>query len=236
MYYILKFNLQKTEGILPNEKEVLSVHPSKTYERVIKDAMKFSFNNDNDKLPIVDWKLVDDGKRFLHIKDGKFEGFPKPVVWLQLEDEIDIEDSDNWVDALNSDYNLKIDGINMDEPFYFQDHNGYSKVESAEWLADEIWDTLQETIADMEDNQSDKLSDDAEITRQRSNDNERIVLTVIIKSSDRNFVFTWFFESEDDLANFEFYNNEYSDSDGCTCTEENPMIYTIHSLICRDGE
>jgi uncharacterized protein (DUF608 family) len=80
------------------------------------------------------------------------------------------------------------------------------------------------------------LSDDAEITRQRSNDNERIVLTVIIKSSDRNFVFTWFFESEDDLANFEFYNNEYSDSDGCTCTEENPMIYTIHSLICRDGE
>jgi len=221
---------------MPTMTDVMAAHPNKSYEEVVKDAMRFSFNNDNDLLPIVNWKLIDDGKESLQFKSDEMMGYPKPVIWLHLEDEVDIEDPDNWVDALSSDYVIEIEGVNMDEPFYFQDHNGYSKVESAEWLADELWESLQSSIANMEDNQVNNLSDKFLITRQRSDEDEGIALSSVIKSDEKEFVFTWFFEGEEALADFEFYNNEYSDSDGCSCAEENAMLYMIHQLCCQGEE
>lgn len=232
MYYILKFNLQNSEGRIPSKVDVLSVFPNSEYEQVLKESLEFSFHNDNNLLSVVDWKLVDDGINSLQLDGDEIVGHPQPTIWLHLEDEVDIEDSDIWEDALSSDYALKIEGINTDEPYYFQDHNGYSKVESAEWLADEIWETLQETIADMEDDQMNKVTDDTLITRQRSVEEESIVLSAIIKNGNLDFIFKWFFESDEALANFDFYNNEYSDSNGFACAEENYMVYKIHRLIC----
>jgi hypothetical protein len=236
MYYILKYNLQKSEGGFPNAADVSAKFPNKDCEQVLKESMKFSFNNDNGLLPVVDWKMVDEGLASFQISNGDIEGYPQPVIWLHLEDEVDMDDNDAWADALSSDYVLSIEGINEDSPFYFQDHNGYSKVESAEWLADEIWESLQETIANMEDDQSDDLSEDVEITRRKSHDDEGIALSAIIKNDDKEFVFSWFFESEDAISDFEYYNNEYSDSDGCAYAEGNAMIYRIHRLICQGNE
>ena len=236
MYYILKFNLQKSEGRFPSKAEVLSVFPNSVYGQVLKESLKFSFHNDNNLLQVVNWKLVDDGMESLQLDGDEIEGYPLPIVWLHLKNEVDIEDADIWLDALSSEYVLKIERINMDEPYFFQDHNGYSKVESAEWLADEIWETLQETIADMEDDQMNKLTDDTVITRQRSVEDEGIILSAIIKIGNLDFIFRWFFESEEAIADFDFYNNEYSDSNGFAYAEENYMIYKIHRLICENDK
>ena len=236
MYYIIKFQLSKSEGTMPSASDVTVAHPGKSYDEVVKDAMRFSFNNDNDLLPVVDWKLIDDGKESLLFSGSEMTGYPKPVIWLQLEDEVDIEEPDQWFDALSSDYVIEIEGVNMAEPFYLQDHNGYSIVESAEWLADEIWGSLQSSIVNMEDNQVSKLSDKFLITRQRSEEDEAIALSALIKNDNKEFVFTWFFEGEEALADFDFYNKEYSDSNGCSCAEENAMVYMIHQLCCQSEE
>jgi hypothetical protein len=233
MYYIIKFKLKKGEGHFPLSSECDLAQANLTYEQLIKSSMRFSFNNDNGLLPVVEWKLVDDGLSSLILTEDGYSSGPEPVVWLQLEEEVDTEDSNLWSDALISDYILKVPGSNDDDPFYFQDHNGNSQVESAEWLADEIFDHLSELVMNMSDDESIAYSNDLQIIRNTSTSDDGINLRLKLKKNDAEYYFTWCFENEDALNGFDFNNNEYADSKGCEAIEENSDIYAIHSIIMK---
>lgn len=234
MYYILKLNLRKGEGHFPSKNEVLAVLPDADYEQLIRSCLRFSFNNDNGLLPVVDWKLVDDGLADFSIDEsGEVVDYPKPAVWLQLEDEVDIDDVDAWVDALSSDYILTIPGVNDDNPFYFQDHNGYSKVESAEWLADDLWEALPETLQEMGDGDSKDVAPNMRIKRIKETNDEGLVLSLEIQSFDNSCKFSWLFETEDSINDFDYYDTKYTDTDDQPCAENNPIIYQVHKSICQ---
>jgi len=234
MYYILRFNLRKGEGQFPSKQDVLSAFPDADYEQLIRSSLQFSFNNDNSLINIVDWKLVDDGLHSFELSDeGVVTGYPQPVVWLELEEEVDVDDEDAWTDALSSDYILTVQGVNDDEPFYFQDHNGYSKVESAEWLADDLWDALKDYIQVMEDGDSKDIAPNMRITRIKETNDEGLVLSLEIQSFDKSCKYSWLFETEQSIDDFDFYDSKYTDSEDQPCAENNPMIYKLHTVFCQ---
>lgn len=141
--YFIRFVMQKGDGIFPKIPYILNLFPDNDPLLVIKDNMKFLLNNDNDMLPINEYKIIDDGLSYLEIDEDEYTWGPKPVMWLLLNEDLDEKDS-RWNDALQSDYELLINNINNEEPFYFQDHNGYSRVYSLEWVAETLDDNLDE--------------------------------------------------------------------------------------------
>ena len=233
MYYILKFNLQKGEGSFPISSDVLAAIPDADYKDIIKTSMTFSFNNDNELLPLVEWKLVDDGISAMSFDDNSFTSGPKPIVWLKLEDEVDIEDKDTWVDALSSGYKLAINGVNDDEPFYFQDHNGYSAIESAEWLADDLWETMQEIVSEMDNGQTFE-HDLGLVFKREQTQEEDYSISLTFNYNGVDMTYKWLFETESAIEDFYYYNNEYLDTNNCSCAEENPLVLSVHSLLCNE--
>lgn len=141
--YFIRFVMQKGDGLFPKIPAILNLFPDNDPLLVIKDNMKFLLNNDNDMLPINEYKVIDDGLSCLEIDDDEYTLGPKPIVWLLLNDELP-EDDSNWNDALQSDYELLINNINNEEPFYFQDHNGYSRVYNLVSVAETLDDNLDE--------------------------------------------------------------------------------------------
>ncbi|MGR6087725.1 MAG: hypothetical protein ACU4F9_06100 [Arcticibacter sp.] len=231
MYYIIKYHLQKGEGQFPAPRDIEKFNSNKPFEEIIRENLKFSFNNDNGLLPISDWKLVEDGLSFLALNSDGFDQGPRPVVWIHLEEEIDVEDEDAWADALSSDYSLAIAGINEEAPFYFQDHNGYSKVESAEWLADEIWAHLEVMLPNLKDNETIEIQHSLILSYSKRVTEDGIVAAIEMKLGEQSFVYAWHFDDEDALSDVSFSNSEYSDSIGTTNAEENPAIYTVHRYL-----
>jgi hypothetical protein len=235
MYYTIRFNLQKGEGHFPTKSELKDLKSLDAYSDFLKKSMRFSFNNDNGMLPLVEWKLVDDGLSSLTFSEEGYETGPQPAVWLHLEDEVDIEDEEVWADALRSDYVLEIPGVNENEPFYFQDHSSNSQVESAEWLADEIGEHLSELALELNDEASVTLSDELVITRTSSVIEDGIAVKLTLEHKGSEFIYTWYFENEDAMAGFEYYNNEYMDSKECESIEANPSVYAIHTIIKQNS-
>jgi hypothetical protein len=233
MYYIIKFNLQGGEGHLPEQDVILNAFPEMSYEEVLKSHLRFSFNNDNEVLPVKDWKLVDDGLSYLSFTDDGLENGPQPVIWVNLEHEVNLEDSSAWIDVLSSDYVLQVPGINEDEPFYFQDHNGYNVVESAEWLADDLWQIFQKIALKIMAGQIESTTSDLNLKLQKSQNEDYIKLSITFSFQQVQFNYIWFFEDEASITNFKFSDNEYSDSANCEWPEENPLIFKLHELLNR---
>ena len=235
MFYIIKYNLEKGEGKFPTKEDVLAVFPESNYRDVLKSHLRFSFNNDNNLLPVTDWKLVDDGLKSLPRILAGIEKGPKPTIWLKLEEEVDIEDKDAWVDALSSDYVLSIPGINDDEPFYFQDHNGYSKIESAEWLADDLWETMQEIVSGIDNGQTFEHNSGISFKRELVKEEDYIV-SLTFNFDGIDFTYKWMFETESAIDDFDYCNNEYVDSEKCNFPEENPKVLKIHTMFCENED
>lgn len=234
MFYILKFILNKGEGNFPSKEDVSAAFPDANYREIIKSHLKFSFNNDNKMLPVVEWKLVDDGLKSMHRVLAGLENGPKPIIWLKLEDEVDTEDKDAWGDALNSDYVLSIPGINEDQPFYYQDHNGYSKIENAEWLADDLWEAMQEIVIGMKNGQSLEHSSGLFFKRDQKVIDGEFSISLSFNFNEVDIVYSWLFEKESAIVDFDYFNNEYSDTTNCNSAEENPMVYKLHLLLCKE--
>jgi hypothetical protein len=233
MFYILKFNLQKCEGNFPTKEDLSTIFPESNYKEIIKSHLRFSFNNDNNLLPVIEWKLVDDGlKNLPRVLAGLDKGL-KPIIWLKLDEEVDIEDNDVWVDALSSEYVLSIPGINNDESFYFQDHNGYSKIESAEWLADDLWEELEEIVRQLKNKQVLETDFGLVFKHELKKNGEEYVISLSFDFNSVHMTFEWLFESELFLDGFDYYDKIYSDSDNCNCIEENSKILEVHSIICK---
>jgi hypothetical protein len=232
MYYILKFNFTKGEGQFPSSKDFLSAFPNSNYSDSIKNALHFSLNNDNELLPVIDWKLVNDGLSGMSIDEFGAVNGPNPIVWLKLAKEIDIEDEFAWVDILSSDYVLSMSRLNSNKPYYFQDHNGYSTIESAEWYADDLWDKMQEIVCEIIIGKSFENKSGLTFTFEKTENEEVCSTSLSFKFEDVNFIYTWLFENKSEMEVFNYYDQEYSDSNNCQYAEENPLIYKLHSLIC----
>ena len=233
MYYYICFYLQKGEGVFPNLDKIKSIFSSKDPLEVIKENMKFSLNNDNFLLPLDKYIIIDNGLDSLGIdEDGVVKG-PMPVTWLMLDEEIDPEDINYWQDALMSDYKLSILGINDDDPFFFQDHNGYSKVIFSEHLADDLWERLEYWGQKLYIGQKVDIDKNCSIGRKENLEAEPFNITLEILCNGEISTWGWTFESKKDLTQFEQSDNFYSDSSNCEYPEENPNLYFLHKIVCK---
>lgn len=233
MYYYICFYLQKGEGVFPKLDKIKSIFSSKDPLEVIKENMEFSLNNDNFLLPLDKYLIIDNGLDSLGIdEDGVVKG-PIPVIWLMLEEEIDPEDINYWQDALMSDYKLSILGINDDNPFFFQDHNGYSKVIFSEHLADDLWERLEYWGQKLYIGQKVDIDKNCSIVRKENLEAESFNITLEIIFNGEISTWGWTFESKKDLTQFEQSDNFYSDSSNCEYPEENINLYFLHKIVCK---
>jgi hypothetical protein len=88
---------------------------------------------------------------------------------------------------------------------------------------------------ELNDEASVTLSDELVITRTSSVIEDGIAMKLTLEHQGSEFIYTWYFENEDAMAGFEYYNNEYMDSKECESIEANPSVYAIHSIIKQNS-
>lgn len=121
----IQFEMTKAEGL--GLIDISSVHEDKRSSEYIRSCMKFCEDFSGVEDYIESWKILDDGLGGINIKeDYTISGHPSPIVEFILKGEIDPEDFKMGV--WESSYSLEIPECNKDEPYYFEDHNGYSSV------------------------------------------------------------------------------------------------------------
>ncbi len=162
--YFIRFVMQKGDGEFPKVPAILNLFPDNDPLQVIKDNMKFLLNNDNEMLPINEYKVIDDGLSHIEINEDEYTWGPKPAIWLLLNKEL-LEDDSKWNDALQSDYELLINNINNEEPFYFQDHNGYTRVYSLESVAETLDDQLDQLGSHLKLSEAIQINEDLTILK-----------------------------------------------------------------------
>lgn len=231
MFYYITFDLQKGEGCFPDLEHIKSLFASKDPLGVIKKHMAFSFNNDNALLPVDEYFIIDHGLNNLEFVNGGLVNSPKPIVWLKLHEEVDPEDMDFWHDALMSDYKLSIPKINDTQPFFFQDHNGYSKVIYSEHLADDLWEKLEYWAQKLDLGQKVEINQTCTMKKRENHEGEPYNITLEISCNGNTSTWGWTFESREDLNQFEPSDNFYSDTENCEYPEENPNLFLVHHLI-----
>ena len=230
-YYFIAYNLQKCDGTFPSSKAIAHAYPEKTRDEVIAGNMRFALQNSDSSLPLVAHVLVDDGLGALSLTAESYNTGPKPVIWLKLAQEVDVEDDEVWSDALSSDYELSIAGVNNEAPFYFQDQNSYSKVMSAEWVSDEVGDSLAEMVQEMEDGETTELTDGTTITREFHESNGKLQVKLVLRMATSSHSWTWLFKNRADVADFAFLDNTYTDTAGKERPEWNPELWRIYKTI-----
>jgi hypothetical protein len=99
---------------------------SKQNIKYIKSCFEFSPNFDEMNKFIEKWEIIDDGLDDLEFVDGDLKGRPRPLVSFILNTRIGKEKFLHGV--WTSSYKLQVPSLNDDEPFFFEDHNGYSSV------------------------------------------------------------------------------------------------------------
>jgi hypothetical protein len=195
--------------------------------------MEFSFHNDNHLLPIDRYEIIDKGLNNLEIgNEGMVKG-PMPVVWLKLDEEIDPDDINYWQDALMSDYKLSVKDVNDANPFFFQDHNGYSMVIYSEHLADELWEKLEYWGKNLKKGQKVEIDKNCSIEKKENLEAEPLNITLEISCNGEISKWDWTFENKKDLTQFDPSDNFYSDTKNCEYPEENPNLYFLHKMICK---
>jgi len=76
---------------------------------------------------IEKWEMIDDGLGEMYYKDGVFDGTPAPVVEFTLKDKN--VDRDEFLRGVwTSSYKLSIPEVNETDPYFYEDHNGYTHI------------------------------------------------------------------------------------------------------------
>ena len=120
----IKFKMTKGEGDFP---DITSIPEDKRNSDYIRSCMKFREDFMEVEDYIESWKIVDDGLEEIIVEeDCTISGYPSPIVEYILKDKIDPEEFKQGV--WMSRYRLMIPECNEDEPFYFEDRNGYTSV------------------------------------------------------------------------------------------------------------
>jgi hypothetical protein len=224
MFYFIHFKLTKGEGAWP------SLLSSESMDAVQK-ALHFELNNDNELLPISGYQLVADGTDAMTVESGVLTGHPEPVLWLRLEEEVDVEDEEAWMDILGSEQRLDLPGR---EPFSFQDHNGYSRVYNAEWLADAMWSELLPTLAaSMQSGETRPIDPDRAV--QKIVDRESLQVTMRFTDGDSHFRWTFGFNTTDALNAFQPMDQTYTNDAGTEFPEEDPHLWWMFKACGGDA-
>lgn len=125
----IKFILSKGDGQLPD----LSLLPlEKRNKDFIISCMNFMPAFEDVEDIIENWNFIDQGLDSIDIKEGEIIGYPCPIIEIQVNKRFfdeQFEDKNEFLKSIwESSYRLSIKGLNEDEPFYFCDFNGYSKI------------------------------------------------------------------------------------------------------------
>jgi hypothetical protein len=116
--------MSKGEGCLP---DISSIPEDKRNSEFIRSCMKFCEDFMEVEDYIESWKILDDGlEKIIVDEDYTISGYPSPIVEYILKDKIDPEEFKQGV--WMSRYRLMIPECDQDEPFYFEDRNGYTSV------------------------------------------------------------------------------------------------------------
>jgi hypothetical protein len=125
----IQFVLSKSSGVLPN---ISLIHKELQSFDYIKSCMQFMPAFEDVQDMILDWKLLDNGLGDMSFDDDKLVGYPIPVIEFTLDDDSfvkSIEEEKNILHGVwQSAYAFILPGVNENDPFYFEDHNGYSKI------------------------------------------------------------------------------------------------------------
>lgn len=125
----IQFILSKSSGSLPDISLISNELRSLDY---LKSCMRFMPAFEDVEDVIVDWKLLDCGLANISFNNNKLVGFPTPIIEFTLDEDSFLKDSEEIENFLHgvweSAYALIIPGVNDNDPFYFEDHNGGSKI------------------------------------------------------------------------------------------------------------
>ncbi len=119
----IRFAMTKGDGLWPDFSQLPK---SKQNIKYIKSCMKFSpeFTDMNDI--IEKWDIIDDGLGDLKFTGGDLIGHPCPIVLFTLNKKVNKEEFLRGV--WTSSYKLEVPNLNDEEPWFFEDFNGYSCV------------------------------------------------------------------------------------------------------------
>ena len=234
MYYYLNLKMNKGVGYMPTQEDIKSLPAEKQNIDYIKSCMVFNLNNDNDILPIEDFKIVGDGLDNLSLNDGQISGKPNVIVWLKLAEEVDVEEADNWSDALISSYKLEIPEINSEDPYYFEDQNNSSQVHNSEWLADDFFDKLQELLQELADNDNSFLANGTKLEKVTLQEEDSIKVFFQFELNEQKFECGFTFETQEELTDFNYTDKYFKDDLGSEYIEEQPYFWFINEAFLED--
>lgn len=120
----IQFVLSKGDGWFP---ECSDLPESKQNTEYMKSCMTFVPSFDEVEDDIEKWEMIDDGLGEMYYKDGVFDGTPAPVVEFTLKDKN--VDRDEFLRGVwTSSYKLSIPEVNETDPYFYEDHNGYTHI------------------------------------------------------------------------------------------------------------
>lgn len=125
----IKFVLTKGDGEMPDLRLLPIEKQNKDY---ILSCMKFMPAFEDVEDVIESWKLIDDGLSTIEYKNGNLIGYPNPIIEItanKISFDNRFADHNDFLHSVwESCYRLSISGLNENEPFYYCDFNGYSKI------------------------------------------------------------------------------------------------------------
>lgn len=134
MIITIYFGLTKgSDGLWP---DFSKLPKSKQNIKYIKSCFKFSPSFDEMDKVIDKFEVIDKGLDDLEFVDGNLKGTPHPMVKFFLNKKVSKK---KFLHAVwTSSYMLQVPSLNDAEPFFFEDHNGYSSVWHATYSVNPI--------------------------------------------------------------------------------------------------
>jgi hypothetical protein len=119
----IRFALTKGDGWFP---ECSDLPKTKQNTKYMKSCMTFMPQFDEAEDVIEKWEIIDDGLGEMYYKDGVFHGVPTPIVEFTLKQKMNKQEflRNVWT----SSYKFHVPTLNDDEPYFYEDHNGYSSI------------------------------------------------------------------------------------------------------------
>jgi hypothetical protein len=123
-FLVVRFALTKSGG--GNPPDLNGVSLDKRTAEYVRSCMSFSPDFEDVGEIIKDYVFQDDGLSEIEVRGTSILGYPTPILRFELTEPMDGTTflQGVWL----SSYKLEIPNVNEDDPYYFEDHNGYSNI------------------------------------------------------------------------------------------------------------
>lgn len=128
----IRLALTKGSGDWPD----LSILPAeKRFTAYLHQCMTLQLDDEDvtTNFPVIGYRIIDSGLcpsefgQGISVVDGEIVGHPTPVIQFTLDGERQNFDDEGFLHAVwQSSYKMEIPELHSEEPFYWEDHNGYS--------------------------------------------------------------------------------------------------------------